>query len=244
MFKKIEFKKFEDFFHLQFTLFKFVGIRFNSRDDATWKKWANTFYFGLCYATFSTNVLMILVFLILPEANLVRKVGAFSVMIAEISHLSKLQFIYVNLERIKGMLKMLKDLYDQQKMADHQYLLRNSGVIYRYSRTLVVLSTIFMSIPIMTSLSIYSKKKVWVPLYPIDCWFPLDPKAYYVLIYLYSLYIGLIYAVNMIAGDALLHMILTHITQQLKIISKNYSNLKEHGSDLKVLMERHNSLLK
>ena len=171
---------------------------------------------------------MILVFLILPEANIERKIGAFATMIAEISHLSKLQFIYLNLERIEAMLKILRDLYDEQKKdktVDHQYLLSNSGVIYKYLRTNVVLASIFMSLPIITSLFIYLKNQEWVPSYPLDCWFPFDQNSYYVPVYMYSLYIGLIYGVILIAGDALFNMILTHITQQLKELYKNFSNL-------------------
>lgn len=243
---KFECKKFEDYFNLQFKLYKFVGIRFNSKDDGIWKKWANICYFAFCYVTFLTNILMIFVFLILPETSVERKIGAFSTMIAEISHQCKMHFIYLNLVKIKKMLKILGDLFDQQmqdQVVNHQYLTRNGGVIYRFSKILISVSYVFMSIPFITSLSIYLNDNVWVPLYPVECWFPFNSNNYYLPVYFYSLLIGLIYSVNMIAGDTLFLMILTHVTEQLKQLSKDYSKLKEHGIKLNVLVNRQITLL-
>lgn len=149
--------------------------------------------------------------------------------------------IFTNIEKIENLLKILKILYEQQKdnkNADLKYILESSRKIHRYSRTLMVLTPFFICIPFLSTMSHYMQDSTWDPLFPLKLWYPFNPNDYFFSVSFCLYFFGLISALNMIATDYLFLMILAHITNQLKQLSSDLTNLKEHGQKLAELVER------
>ena len=242
-------KDFSSYFNFQNKLHKIVGIRLEiseSKKSSNRAEQANFVYSVACFVIMTVSLSQAILFILLNDSDLEEFLGAIPELVFNITAFSKYICVFANINKIKKMLRTLEKLHEQQKndqLLDQTYILENTAKIMRYSKITVVLGPFFVLIPFISTLSHLIQDSTWDPLFPFKLWYPFDPKDYYVPVYIYLHFIGLTSSVNMIATDCLFLMILAFVTHQLKQLSKDFANLKEHGQKMAQLVERQIVLL-
>ena len=240
---KRDFVAFDEFFNLYLNLFKIVGIRLNSKDKNSKKltfQWLNLMYCIVCYSLLIMHVTQIILFISRSELNFEAKLGVIPAMINEITAFSKFLCIFLNKEKIERILSILKKRYDQQKLnqvVDRQYLFKYAKIIITYSKLLLILVPVFLSIPCLATLNSYLTEQNWNAFFPAELWYPFNPKDFYVPVYMYLVFMGINFSLNMMVTDSLFLMILVNITHQFKELSREFKNLNDK-KDFQALVNR------
>lgn len=241
---KINFNNFNSIFEFQFMIFRIVGIRFDLSEPKknSWRdKLANTIYCVLGYTLYFIEFVFSILYLIFNEASLEKILEAIPNLINHIAAFTKFFTIYRNLEKVEIMLNSLKKLYNLKQvnqMVDQKKFIRNATSILNIVKVFLLLAPISMVVPgVMTYFKYWSNGK-WDPLFTADVWCPFEVNDHYFSLYMYIYYTAVITTINMGACDCLCCMILVHITQQLKELSRDFNELDGHGRKLVNLVDR------
>ena len=241
----LNFGDFNSLIQLQFKIFKIVGIRFDlskHRKDSFRVKWANIIYRVFCYTVYFAHILLCVLYVILTEGNLVMKLSTFPNIYAYATAFSKFVFVSKHQERTERILRKLKEFYDQQepsKMVQREKFIGKVKFFRSFMLGFMIIPPIIFILPLIATYSRYLRLGTWSQRYLSVFWCPFISDDYYVPVYFLVYYSFVIMILNMTAADALLFIIVTSISQQLKELSREFNNLKSHGCKIATLVDRH-----
>lgn len=246
---KTNFLIYNSYFEMQFKLFRLVGIRFDlsePKKDTLTEELGNMFYRVFCYSLYAMQILFCICYLILTDTSLDKKLAVFSNTVAHATAFTKFFTIATNLEKIEKIIKTLGKLYSQQqldKMIEPQKFIRKATFICKSAKFFMCMSPFLLFLPCVATYLDYWTQGQFNPQFPTDLWCPIDLIDHYLFIYFLVFYARVIMSLNMGAGDSLFYMILAHITQQLKELTRDFNELRRHGNNLTKLINRQIELL-
>lgn len=140
-------------------------------------------------------------------------------------------------------LENLQTLYEiRGKTTDTSYLQGNARKINIYLRYLFSSATMYLVMPIVIRMLIFSKIGKWAPIFPTDLWFPFNPANYYVPVYIFHVVAFMLYFICSMSTETLIFMILNHISQHFKHLANDLEHL-DQSSNLRGIVDQHNLLL-
>lgn len=244
------FVNYNSFFEYQFQIFKFVGIRFDlsvPRKDTLTEYLATVFYRAFCYIVYALHSLCCIFYVVSTDDSLDKRLAIFSNTVAHATAFTKFYAISTNLDNIENILKELEKLYNQKRldqMMEPKNLIRNATFVRRSAQFFMVMTPVILAIPCVMTYAKYWVIGKWEPRFPTDIWCPFEVDDYYLPFYFLVYYAGVVMGFNILAGDCLFYMILMHITQQMKELTRDFNGLKMHGVKIVPLIDRQVALLR
>lgn len=245
---RMNFVNFNSFFDLQVKVYTLLGINIHlpeSKQISLKTKRTTIIYCIFCYTLYAINTLLCILYIIISDEKLEKKISVFMNIYAQTNAIFKFYFIYNNLGKIENALRNLSELYDQKdlnKMVDKENFIRKASFNQYLIKFFIFITPTLYLMPLVATISGYLKLGIYNPTYPIVLWCPFESMQYYLPFYIFVYYAALTMTFNMTAADSTFFMLLTHITQHLKELSKDFEELMKHER-MAVLVDRHNLLL-